>query len=160
MTNVLIVDAELPVANALALHLTHACAGMVEKANPIDVSAVANFSRARSQLKEQRPALLVTALQLRKYNGLHLVHVAKEAELPTRCVVHTDAVDPLYAREVRELGAFYETRVRLPVVLPSYVAAVLPPRDRRETLNFDRRHFSRGGRRAADRLSLNAAPPA
>jgi len=159
MTAVLIVDSALPVATALALDLTHACRDMVTEGNPIDVSALANFATARSRLKASPPTLLVTALQLREYNGLHLVHVAAEAELPTRCVVHTDAVDPLYAREIRAVGAFYETRERLPLALPAYVGALLPARDRRETPAFDRRRIARGGRRAADRLQASYAAP-
>lgn len=159
MTAVLIVDSEVPVATALALDLAHGCSRLAEEGRPIDVTALANFSKARSRLTEHPPTLLVTALQLREYNGLHLVHVAAEAGLPTRCVVHTNAVDPLYAREVRAAGAFYETRARLPVALPAYVAALLPPRDRRETLPFDRRQLSRGGRRAADRLSAADGAP-
>jgi hypothetical protein len=159
VTTVLIVDSERQVATALALDLVHACARMAEEGRPIDVTALAHFSTARSRLKERQPTLLVTALQLREYNGLHLVYVAAEAGLPTRCVVHTDAVDPLYAREVRAAGAFYETRARLPVALPAYVAALLPPRDRREMLPFDRRQISRGGRRAADRLPAAHAAP-
>ncbi len=158
MPAVLIVDSELPVATAIALDLAHASVRLAEAGRPIDVTALANFSRARSRLKELQPALLVTALQLREYNGLHLVYVAAEAGLPTRCVVHTNANDPLYAREVRAAGAFYETRARLSVALPAYVAALLPSRDRRET-PFDRRQVSRGGRRAADRLSAAGAPP-
>ncbi len=153
MTAVLIVDAALRAATNIALDLSKSCRDMVDESNPIDVTALGQFSAARSRLKELRPALLVTALQLRQYNGLHLVHVAAEARLPTRCVVHTDAVDPLYAREIRAVGAFYETRARLPLVLPGYVGALLPPRDRREILPFDRRHLPRGGRRAADRLA-------
>jgi hypothetical protein len=159
VVTVLIVDSELTVATALALDLAHACVGTVEEGRPIDVTALANFSSARARLKERRPALLVTALQLREYNGLHLVHVAAEAELPTRCVVHTDAIDPLFAREVRTAGAFYETRPRLPIALPAYVAAMLPPRDRREMLPFDRRQISRGGRRSADSLPAGLAAP-
>jgi hypothetical protein len=159
VTAVLIVDAELPVATALALDLAHACARMAEEGRPIDVTALGNFSNARSRLKERQPTLLVTALQLRAYNGMHLVYVAAGAELPTRCVVHTDAIDPLYAREVRAAGAFYETRARLPVALPAYVAGLLPPRDRRETLPFDRRQLWRGGRRSVDRLHAADAAP-
>jgi hypothetical protein len=116
----------------------------------VGVTALATFSSARVRLLDKPPTLLVTALRLREYNGLHLAYLAAARELPTRCVVHTDAVDPIQAREVRAAGAFYETRARLPVALRAYLSAALPPQDRRETLEFDRRHVPRGGRRAAD----------
>jgi hypothetical protein len=93
---------------------------------------------------------MVTALQLQEYNGLQLVYLAAEAGLPTRSVVHTEAVDPAQAREVRAAGAFYEVRARLPRMLPAYVLAVLPAEDRRDPMTFERRHLARGGRRAAD----------
>ena len=157
-TGVLIIDSDLGVATALALDLVRACIRTTEEGRPIDVTAFAHFSKARARLTSGRPALLVTALQLREYNGLHLVHIAAGAGLPTRCVVHTDMVDEVQAREVRAAGAFYETRVRLPGALPAYVAAVLPPRDRRETFTFDRRQISRGGRRAVDRLQALDMP--
>ena len=126
MTTVLIVDAALRVATDLALGLSEACRGMVEEGNPIEVTALGQFSTARSRLKESQPALLVTALQLRQYNGLHLVYVAAEARLPTRCVVHTDTVDPLYAREIRAVGAFYETRAHLPRAPGSFLDGAGP----------------------------------
>jgi len=93
---------------------------------------------------------MITALKLREHNGIHLVYLAAAAGLPTRCIVHTDTVDPSQAREVRAAGAFYEIRERLPIVLPAYATALLPSADRRDPLQFDRRRLARGGRRAAD----------
>jgi hypothetical protein len=150
VASVLIIDGELAaardIANNLIRDLPRAGAGPTR----VDVLAEADFSRARARMKAMRPALMVTAVQLKQYNGMHLVYMASAAALPTRCVVHTDAVDPIQAREVRENGAFYEIRSRLRVVLPAYVMAVLPPEDRRDPIKFDRRRLARGGRRSAD----------
>lgn len=110
----------------------------------------ADFSKARVALRTRSPRLLVTALQLGAYNGVHLVHIANTPDAQTRCVVHTDALDVVQAREVRSAGAFYELRSRLRFALPAYVDAALPAEDRRDPIRFDRRRLSRGGRRAAD----------
>ncbi|HVZ20368.1 MAG TPA: hypothetical protein VG871_04865 [Vicinamibacterales bacterium] len=114
------------------------------------VAVATSFTTARTKLQQERPALLVTALRLGRYNGLHLVYLCAAANLPTKSVVHTDTVDPAQAREVRSAGAFYEIRPRLPIVLPAYASSVLPSRDRREAVHFDRRRYFRGGRRVAD----------
>jgi hypothetical protein len=101
-------------------------------------------------LHAQPPRLLVTALRLREYNGLHLVYLAARAGLPTRSVVYTEVPDKAAALESRTAGAFYEVRAQLTLSLPSYVSALLPPSDRRDGLRFDRRQLPRGGRRAYD----------
>ena len=147
VTSVLIVDRELTLAADLASELTRA---KTAAAPHPDVFAEADFSKARTLLRTTPHELLVTALKLGGYNGMHLVFVAAATGLPTRCVVHTDAVDAVQAREVRAAGAFYETRPRLRLALRSYVHAVLPSEDRRDPISFDRRRLTRGGRRAAD----------
>jgi len=116
----------------------------------VAVTIETDFSKARARLKGKRPSLMVTALQLHEYNGLHLVYLAAAAGLPTRSIVHTDTVDLDQAREIRAAGAFYETRARLTAALPAYVRGMLPAEDRRDAMQFDRRRLSRGGRRAAD----------
>ena len=154
LTSILIVDPELAFATPLARDLTVARPGSSLDAHRLDVKVVADFSSARARLRSKPLALLVTALQLGEYHGLHLVHLAAAAGLPTRSLVYTDIVDPFQAREVRAAGAFYELRARLPVALSAYVGARLPPQDRRETLTFDRGHMARAGRRAADRQGM------
>jgi hypothetical protein len=116
----------------------------------VDLDVRADFPSARARLHAQPPRLLVTALRLREYNGLHLVYLAARAGLPTRSVVYTEVPDKAAALESRTAGAFYEVRAQLTLSLPSYVSALLPPSDRRDGLRFDRRQLPRGGRRAYD----------
>jgi DNA-binding NtrC family response regulator len=116
----------------------------------VDLDVRADFPAARARLHAQPPRLLVTALRLREYNGLHLVYLAARGGLPTRSVVYTDVPDHTAALETRRAGAFYEVRPQLALSLPSYITAALPPADRRGGISFDRRHLPRGGRRAYD----------
>lgn len=112
------------------------------------VEACSEFPLARTRLTSRPPDLLVTNIRLERFNGLHLVHVA--AGSATRCIVYATQHDEVLAREVVAAGAFYERADRLPRVLASYVRGVLPGRDRRSLLAFDRRSLPRGGRRCSD----------
>jgi hypothetical protein len=112
------------------------------------VEACSDFRVARARLTSRPPDLLVTNLRLERFNGLHLVHVA--AGTATRCIVYAKQHDEVLAREVVAAGAFYERADRLPRVLASYVRGMLPGRDRRRLLAFDRRSLPRGGRRCSD----------
>src|SRR5438477_11823238 len=67
----------------------------------VDLDVRADFAAARARLQAQPPRLLVTALRLREYNGLHLVYLAARAGLSTRSVVYTEAPDQAAARESR-----------------------------------------------------------
>ena len=112
-----------------------------------DVEACSDFHVARARLIARPPDLLVTNLRLERFNGLHLVYVA--AGTATRCIVYAAHHDPLLAREAIAAGAFYELADRLPRVLPSYVNAILPARDRRSLSNVARSSVP-GGRRCTD----------
>jgi CheY-like chemotaxis protein len=112
------------------------------------VEACSDFRHARARLTSRPPDLLVTNLRLERFNGLHLVHLA--AGTATRCIVYATRHDEMLAREVVDAGAFYERADRLPRVLASYVQGMLPERDRRSLLVFDRRSLPRGGRRCSD----------
>jgi hypothetical protein len=143
----LIVDPNLPAAAALARIVEPEAA----RHNGPEIALCSDFSTARARLRASPPELLITALRLREYNGLNLVYLAAGAGLPTRSIVYTEANDTGMAREVRAAGAFFEVRPRLPKVLPGYVAAILPPKDRRDVGVYDRRRSGRsGGRRAVD----------
>jgi DNA-binding NtrC family response regulator len=122
----------------------------------IELDVRADFPAARARLHAQPPRLLVTALRLREYNGLHLVYLAARAGLPTRSIVYTDGPDQAAAHDSRSAGAFYEVRSQLRISLPSYLNATLPAVDRRDGIRFDRRRLSRGGRRAYDRRNIEA----
>ena len=149
MATVLIIDGTLTLARDLANDLVRSIPASSGPTR-LDVTPEADFSKARARIKVKPPSLMVTALRLGEYNGLHLVYMAAAAGASTRCLVHTDTVDPTDARDVQAAGAFYEIRSRLRVALPAYVRAVLPSQDRRNPIRFDRRRLGRGGRRAAD----------
>jgi DNA-binding NtrC family response regulator len=137
--------------------VTAAAAVVASLPSSVDLDVRADFPAARARLHAQPPRLLVTALRLREYNGLHLVYLAARAGLPTRSVVYTHVPDPAAALETRTAGAFYEVRSQLALSLPSYITAALPAADRRGGISFDRRQLPRGGRRAYDQRHT-AAP--
>ena len=117
----------------------------------VDVTTCSAFARARTQLRGLKPQLLVTALALREYNGLHLVYLAGAASLTTRSIVYCNQLDVGLAAEIQSAGAFFELQHRLTAALPLYAAAMtLPPSDRRTVTRPDRRHRPRGGRRVTD----------
>jgi DNA-binding NtrC family response regulator len=115
-----------------------------------DVDACADFPAARARLSAISYDLLITNLRLDAYNGLHLVHLAADAGLPTRSLVYDEQQDISLAREAQRAGAFYESRDHLPRTLAAYVHGTLPSTDRRNPIGTDRRSGSRGGRRLVD----------
>jgi DNA-binding NtrC family response regulator len=139
-TRVLLVEPDPGLVHAIA----RSCADLAE------VTACPRFADARSRVLAAPPDVLITNLRLEEYNGLHLVVLVVDSGLPTRCVVHTDRPDVYLAREGQSLGAFFEQTGRLQYCLRSYIRATLPASDRRDPARYDRRHASRGGRRAAD----------
>jgi DNA-binding NtrC family response regulator len=149
MRSVLIIDPDLSVATALAQGL-ESDGRRLPLAAPVLVTVQTAFNKARAELRARPPSLLITNLELREYNGLHLVYLAQAVGLETRTVVYTGNHDAGQAREVRGAGAFYDILPRVRAALPAYVAATLPPVDRRVSPRFERRIIPRGGRRVAD----------
>src|SRR5262249_44431399 len=76
------------------------------------VTAVAcsDFASARACLFDGHFDLLITDLRLGAHSGLHLVHVAGSALLPTRCIVFSSRFEPDLAAEVIRNGASTSTR--------------------------------------------------
>ena len=118
------------------------------------VQACADFPAARRALSGATYDLVVTNLRLGPFNGLHLVYLARARLI--RSLVYEGQSDLFLAREAQSAGAFYETVERLPLVLLNYVMLELPPVDRRDPVQPDRRAMRRGGRRAADLAQLQA----
>jgi DNA-binding response OmpR family regulator len=79
------------------------------------------FEAARHHIVTEPPLLLVTALKLGEYNGLHLVLRAKTASLRTASVVTADRGAEGFRGEVEAVGATY---VVAPVGVSELVAAV------------------------------------
>ena len=118
------------------------------------VDGCPTFKAARLLLETTACDLIVTDARLSEYNGLHLVYLAKFANATARAVVYDREGDTGIAPDVHQAGAFFESVPRLIVTLPSYIAASLPPSDRRSSASFDRRVYPRGGRRLWDRHLL------
>jgi len=116
-----------------------------------------SFKAARAHLSEAAYDLIVTDVRLSEYNGLHLVYLSKFAQAPPRAIVYGKSGDIGLAADIHRAGAFFEVASRLVVTLPSYLAAPLPPADRRTPTTFDRRTLPRGGRRLWDRHLLTNA---
>ena len=114
------------------------------------VSIYSDFMSARAHILSTGCDLLVTNLRLGAFNGLHLAYLAANARYPPRSIVYTLEREPQLAREVQKAAAFYETRDRLPLAIPGYLANDLPPSDRRDPATVDRRQAFRGGRRCSD----------
>jgi len=127
--------------------------GLEDILHGVDVTTSHEFASARHAIADLSLDLLVTNLRLEAYNGVHLVHVARELRPKLPCIVYDRTHDVVLARIAQDAGAFYERYERLPAALISYVLLDLPSRDRRDPTRVDRRHDYRGGRRAADAVS-------
>jgi CheY-like chemotaxis protein len=144
-TRLLLVDPDPTMRAALA--------AAVDRSARVD--ACPSFQSARSRLDSTSYDLLVTAVRLAEYNGLHLVHLAKHANPATDAIVYDEKVDPGFVAEVRRACAFFEPAHKVAVTLPAYIGALLPAADRRSATLSDRRLLPRGGRRLWDRYTMN-----
>lgn len=86
-----------------------------------DATVAQTYRDAKTVLSTQQPALLVTGLKLREYNGLHLISYGTHRWQHLRAVVTTDAFDPVLQAETERLGA---TFVVMPVSDDELVAAI------------------------------------
>jgi DNA-binding response OmpR family regulator len=74
---------------------------------PCDVSILTTFHEARERLTARPPDLLITALKLQAYNGLHLVLLARGRSDRTVAVVLADDNDERLRAEAESLGALF-----------------------------------------------------
>ena len=99
------------------------------------VTSVAEFEDAEERLVYAPPDLLITAVKLGSYNGIHLVLRAHADHPETQAIVMHTEDDPVLESEASSAGATY---VRLPVGEAQFVALVeemlstsrLPPSSR------------------------------
>jgi DNA-binding NtrC family response regulator len=121
-----------------------------------EVVGETQFEAARERLRSQHPAVVVTNMRLRAFNGIHLAYLAKMDQTRTRVIVYDVDLDRVLAREAQRAGAFFERQQRIPYSLVMYLTAQLPDRDRRDPTILDRRVEFRGGRRSTDVESLQS----
>jgi hypothetical protein len=121
-----------------------------------DIDGDADFLIARTHLISKPYHWLFTNIRLGAYNGLHLVQLAGAARRPVRSLVYEDQRDVWLAREAQRVGAFYESGDRVDRAMPAYLRGALPPQDRRNPAEPDRRRIAvRGGRRCTDSSSAS-----
>lgn len=123
------------------------------------VSPHTRFETARQDLRAHAPHLLITAVRLQAYNGIHLAHLARITRPEAVVIVYDNQPDVLLAREAQRSGAFYEAQANLLYAVTAYLTASLPDRDRRDPTAHDRRAIFRGGRRTTDLAQLHLPSP-
>jgi len=119
----------------------------------------AEFEAARTHLLSNRYDWVVTNLRLNAHNGLHLVHLAAAARLPTRVLVYADDRDVALEREVKQAGAFYELQDEVQRALPAYLCGTVPPQDRRDAENQNGEPSAGNGRRRTDAEMISPRIP-
>jgi DNA-binding NtrC family response regulator len=115
-----------------------------------DVIVRTEFLGARAALRTQDIAIVVVNVRLDAFNGIHLAYLAHTANGSRRTIVFAAHHDPVLALEVQKAGAFYERQSFLARSLRQLLTATLPPYDRRDVTQTDRRTAFRGGRRSTD----------
>lgn len=108
----------------------------------LDVATAETFAQARAHMARRPPDVLVTAVKLGEYNGLHLVLRGKAERPDMTAIVTCPDRDPVLAAEAEAMGA---TFVELPTSAEEIRAALLrtllgtspqpvrPPFERRRT---------------------------
>lgn len=86
------------------------------------VTVADSFARAKERLAECPPALLVTELRLREYNGLHLVLRGKARRPSMAAVVMSEIDDTVLQSDTEALGATFVVR---PIDTKHFTAAAL-----------------------------------
>ena len=96
-----------------------------------DVRVAETFKDAKATLAAgHRPALLLTDIRLREYNGLHLVLRGKTMWPGLSAIVTSESVDQLLQHEAETMGA---TFMVMPTSMEEVVAAVLRTIHQRST---------------------------
>ena len=128
----------------------------IAQAAGLRVVAETEFDAARQRIANQCPDVIVVSIRLGRFNGIHLVHLARLANPDVNAVVYGGADDLPLAVDAQHAGAFYELESAIPVCLTAYLTMALPAHDRRAVPVEGGR--SAGGRRASDRLPPRPLP--
>lgn len=87
-----------------------------------EVTLLDRFESARARLVSNPPAVLLTAIKLGEFNGLHLVLAAKTADPRIAAIVTIESPDPVLEKEAEQLGATFLVQ---PTSVRELLAAVL-----------------------------------
>jgi CheY-like chemotaxis protein len=124
------------------------------------VTAAASFAQAKPLLTSDSPAVLLTALRLGMYNGLHLVVRGKATQPNLAALVTSPIADPVLEREAEQLGA---TFVLQPVTSEDLIASILKTRfqatDAPVRPPFEQRTGDRRALRPIDPISVERRGP-
>jgi DNA-binding NarL/FixJ family response regulator len=82
-------------------------AALLEAGIDIEVAALRDFETAKGELATRVPDVLIAALRLGSFNGLHLVLRAKTDNPALGAIVVADLDDPVLRRDAEELGAMF-----------------------------------------------------
>jgi len=103
------------------------------------VSHAATFALARQQLASVRPDVLVTAVRLDGFSGLHLVIAGRARQPDLVSVVTHGGVDPALQAEAAAQDAVYLSAPLDPELLLHMIAQALEARGPRVSTGFGRR---------------------
>jgi DNA-binding NtrC family response regulator len=117
------------------------------------VTAAASFEQAKPLLTQDSPSILLTALRLGMFNGLHLVVRGKALQPGLAALVTSPQPDIVLQREAEQLEA---TFVLQPIASTELIASILKTKFRREGDEPIRPPFER---RVRDRRALVPVDP-
>jgi CheY-like chemotaxis protein len=130
----------------------------IAQAAGVDVVTETDFDAARQRIASKCPDMLVVNIRLGRYNGIHLVHLARLTNPSVSAIVYGGADDLPLAVDAQHAGAFYELESAIAVCLPAYLTMSLPPHDRRSVRPLDAPRPAAAGRRASDRIPPHPLP--
>jgi DNA-binding NtrC family response regulator len=85
------------------------------------ITVAESFLEAKTLIDKQPPAVLITDIRLREYNGLHLVLRGKAARPDMAAIVVTTFADPVLQAEAERMNA---TFILKPTTRQEFLAAV------------------------------------
>lgn len=85
------------------------------------ITVAESFLEAKALIDKQPPAVLITDVRLREYNGLHLVLRGKAARPDMAAIVVTTVADPVLQAEAERMNA---TFILKPTTRQEFLAAV------------------------------------
>jgi DNA-binding NtrC family response regulator len=94
----LVVEPNLPDAQSIIATLTSRC---------LQVTIAETFAKAKERIAARPPDVIVTAVRLAEYNGLHLVLRARSARHDLAAIVMSDAPDPVLEAHADAMGAIF-----------------------------------------------------